>query len=734
MSKILRIAVPIPLRRIFDYLPPENCNGNELRPGIRITVPFRGQKKIGYLIEVADHSEMPLSRLKPIGEIIDEEPLISTKDLKFLLWTSRYYHHPLGEVISSAFPIPLRKGKPAVLSSHQYLFTTEKGRTSQISDLSRARRQTELMRMLLASPQGLGARDLAGLGCNWRNSAKQLVEKGLIEIKRIPTLLSCAQSATPASYSLNPAQKMAIEQVSRAMGRFKTFLLEGVTGSGKTEVYLGLIEFALRQGKQVMVLIPEISLTPQLEARFRERLAEPIAVFHSGLSESERQQAWLCFRQGLAPVLLGTRSAVFTPMRNPGLIILDEEHDASFKQQERFRFSARDISIVRAKQLGIPVLLGSATPSFESIFNAKRGRFEQLFLPERAGIALPPVIKLLDIRNQPLEEGLSPPLVAEIKRTLAVGEQVLLFLNRRGFAPILICHGCGWIASCTRCDSRLVIHVSHGKLRCHHCGYEQIILKLCQSCGAQDLHPLGLGTERVEGGLGGLFPNAKIVRIDRDSTQRKGHLESVLRTVTSGCVDILLGTQMLAKGHHFPTVTLVGILDVDAGLYSTDFRAPERLAQLIVQVAGRAGREQKPGKVILQTHNPDHPLLNALIQKGYRGFVDNALAERKAALLPPFSFQALMRAEATNTESPMRLLKEVRNLAVELRIIDTSVFGPVSAPLTKKAGLFRFQLLFQSPERKNLHRLLELILAKVSALPSGKRVRWSLDVDPLDFY
>ena len=734
MSKILRIAVPIPLRRIFDYLPPENCNGNDLCPGIRVTVPFRGQKKIGYLIEVADHSKMPSSQLKPAGKIIDEEPLISAKDLKFLLWTSRYYHHPLGEVISSAFPIPLRKGKPAVFSGQQYLFTTEKGRVTQFNELRRARRQTELMRMLLDFPRGLDARDLAGLGWNWRNSAKQLVEKGLIEIKQVPTLLNCDQSATPAQYSLNPAQKMAIEQVCHAMGRFKTFLLEGVTGSGKTEVYLGLIEFALRQGKQVMMLLPEISLTPQLEARFRERLAEPIAVFHSGLTESERLQAWLCFRQGLAPILLGTRSAVFTPMRNPGLIILDEEHDASFKQQERFRFSARDISIARAKQLGIPVLLGSATPSFESIFNAKKGRFEQLCLPERAGVALPPVLKLLDIRNQPLEEGLSPPLVAEITRTLASGEQVLLFLNRRGFAPILICHGCGWIASCTRCDSRLVIHVSHGKLRCHHCGYEQIILKQCQSCGARDLRPLGLGTERVEQGLGELFPNTKIARIDRDSTQRKGSLESALQKVTSGSIDILLGTQMLAKGHHFPKVTLVGILDVDAGLYNTDFRASERLAQLIVQVAGRAGREQKPGKVILQTHHPDHPLLIALIQKGYRGFVENALAERKAALLPPFSFQALMRAEATKMESPMRFLQEVRNLVAELRIVDARVFGPVSAPLTKKAGLFRFQLLFQSAERKNLHRLLDLILEKVSTLPVSKRIRWSLDVDPLDFY
>jgi len=734
VSKILRIAVPIPLRLIFDYLPPENCNGNSLRPGIRVRIPFRGQSKIGYLIDVVEHSEIALSQLKPVDAIVDEEPLISAKDLKFLLWTSRYYHHPVGEVVSSAFPVPLRKGKPAVLRGQKYLFTTQKGRVEKIKGLSRARRQSELMKLLFDSHQGLSAQDLVRLDWNWQNSAKQLVEKGLIEIREVPALLNCEQRSTPAQYSLNAAQKNAIEQVRHAMDKFKPFLLEGVTGSGKTEVYLGLIEFALQQGKQVMVLLPEISLTPQLEARFRKRLAKPIAVFHSGLSESERQQAWLCFRQGLVPILLGTRSAVFTPMRNPGLIILDEEHDASFKQQEGFRFSARDIAIARAKQLCIPVLLGSATPSFESILNANKGRFELLCLPERAGRASTPRLKLLDIRNQRLEEGLSPQLVAEIRRVLALGEQVLLFLNRRGFAPILICHACGWIASCSRCDSRLVVHFGHGKLRCHHCGYEQVIFTQCQSCETPDLRTLGLGTERVERGLGKFFPQAKIVRIDRDSTQRKGSLESVLRQVTCGNIDILLGTQMLAKGHHFPKVTLVGILDVDAGLYSTDFRASERLAQLVVQVAGRAGREQKPGKVVLQTRHPDHPLLMALIQKGYRGFIDNALSERKAALLPPFSFQALMRAEATNTETPLQLLKDVQKLAAGSSIVDTSVFGPVSAPLTKKAGLYRFQLLFQSPKRENLHRLIGRILPKVIALPTSKRVRWSLDVDPLDFY
>lgn len=734
MPKILKVAIPIPLRSTFDYLLPDECKFTELHPGIRLAVPFGGQQKIGYLIEITNHSSVPLSRLKPVNKILDEKPLLSTTDLKFLLWASRYYHHPIGEVISSAFPILLRKGRPAVLKSKKILFLTKKGSEIPISDLKRAWRQTELTELLRSSPQGITWKELNKLGKNWQSSAKRLVEKGLVEIQQSPTLLNYNRNTKIAPFTLNQAQRNAIDRVRNASGQFKTFLLEGVTGSGKTEVYLRLTEFATKQNKQVMVLMPEISLTPQLEARFRERLGHPIAVFHSGLTQSERQQAWCCFQRGLAPILLGTRSAVFTPMLNPGLIILDEEHDTSFKQQDGFRFSARDIAIARAKQLCIPILLGSATPSLESLFNTKQRRYQLLHLPERAGKARPPVLKLLDIRNQYLTEGLSATLLSEIKGTLARRQQVLLFLNRRGFAPILICHHCGWVASCIRCDSHLVMHVAEGTLRCHHCGHKKELLKHCDVCQAKDLRPLGLGTERIEKALKNLFPAVKVARIDRDSTKIKGSLETFLQQITAGDLDILIGTQMLAKGHHFPGVTLVGILDVDAGLFSTDFRASERMAQVIVQVAGRAGREQIPGTVILQTRHPQQPLLLSLIDKGYRGFATNALVERKTARLPPYSYQALLRAETMDKQKPEQFLEKVRILASNCAIKEIVILGPVTAPLAKKAGCYRFQLLFQSAKREQLHILLESILPQISKLPDSKKVKWSLDIDPVDLY
>lgn len=734
MKTFLRIAIPVPLRRTFDYLLPEHCEKRILQPGIRVVVPFGSRTKIGYLIEMTNHSEVAQSRLKRVKKFLDETPLLSDDDMKFLLWTSRYYHHPVGEVIDSAFPIPLRKGKPAMLKTKTAYFTTELGKKTPTGDLKRAPRQRELLEYIKATPYGLTEKTLNMLNWDWRNSAKQLVHKGIIIASERPDILEHRPKSEAVPVMLNPDQKNAVDQVRRTAGQFSSFLLEGVTGSGKTEVYLRLIEFVLEQGKQVMVLLPEISLTPQLESRFRARLTYPIAIFHSGLTDSERQQSWLGFREGIASVLLGTRSAVFSPMCRPGLIILDEEHDTSFKQQNGFRFSARDIAIARAKHQRIPVIMGSATPSFESYFNVKRGRHQILSLPQRTGNARPPTLKILDIRNERLIEGLSPQLISATQQVLSRGEQAILFINRRGFAPTLICHSCGWAASCRHCDSNLVVHLMERKLRCHHCGYEQPLPERCRRCSGPELQPSGLGTERIEQALRKIFPDAEIARIDRDSTRRKGSLESFLAQVNDGRINLLLGTQMLAKGHHFPKVTLVGIVDVDSGLYSIDFRASERLAQLIVQVAGRAGREQAPGTAILQTHHPDHPLLVTLIHQGYRKFAEMALKERESASLPPFNHQALMRSESRVEQQPLDFLGQVRDLANTLRIKDTHIFGPVSAPLTKKAGLFRFQLLFQSSNRENLHILLESILPRVAKLLGSRRVRWSVDVDPVDLY
>jgi primosomal protein N' (replication factor Y) len=483
-----------------------------------------------------------------------------------------------------------------------------------------------------------------------------------------------------------------------------------------------------------MVLLPEISLTPQLEARFRARFSAPVAVFHSALADGERRRAWLAMQRGEAAILLGTRSAVFTPMKSPGLIVLDEEHDTSFKQQDGFRFSARDVAVMRARLLNIPVMLGSATPSLESLYNVRQGRYGLLRLPERAGGAVKPRFRVLDIRGQRLVEGISSQLAADIGEALARGEQALLFVNRRGFAPTLICHGCGWVAQCRRCDANLVIHVGEQRLRCHHCGFEQALPKTCTGCGEGELYPLGLGTERVEAALAEFFPEARVARIDRDSTRRKGRLQSLLDDIRAGRIDILIGTQMLAKGHHFPGVTLVGIIDVDAGLYSTDFRAEERTAQLIVQVAGRAGREERPGAVILQTRHPDHPLLQILVREGYSAFALAAAAEREAAVLPPYSYQALWRAEATRAEAPARFLGQLAGLVRQHPGPSLQVLGPAPAPLARRAGRHRWQLLLQSAKRAELHGAVARLLAAAPNLDDARRVRWSIDIDPVDLY
>jgi len=563
------------------------------------------------------------------------------------------------------------------------------------------------------------------------HSISLIAERSLIE-----PAFNATSLLRPSNNSLqcNLEQQSAIDTVCHGLGQFGVFLLEGVTGSGKTEVYLQIIHTVLERGQQVLVLVPEITLTPQLEERFKQRFAVNIALSHSKLTDKQRQNAWLQMQQGDCSIMLGTRSALFTPLKNPGLIILDEEHDASFKQQEGFRFSARDIAVVRGKLLHIPVLLGSATPSLESLHNANKQRYQLLHLPNRAGNAIEPVLQLMDIRNKKIQEGLSEALIQEIHKTLAKNEQVLLFLNRRGFAPTLICHSCGWVARCQRCDANLVIHFDEKRLRCHHCSQEQALVKNCPACKVGELTPLGLGTERVEKILTELFADKIIVRLDRDSTQRKGSLEHFLQQINQGKVDIILGTQMLSKGHHFPNVTLVAIIDVDSGLFSIDFHASEKLAQMIVQVSGRAGRAEKPGKVIMQTRQPEHPLLTTLIQEGYRSFAKTVLAERKDASLPPFSYQALLRVQATDIDTPKIFFQALTTLIQKINTGDTHILGPVSAPMARRAGLYRYQLLFQNTKRQELHVLLDALIPEIAKLKQAKKVRWSLDVDPVDLY
>ncbi|MGZ5575865.1 MAG: primosomal protein N', partial [Methylobacter sp.] len=615
---IFRVAIAVPVYRLFDYLAPEQLEPTHIKPGIRLEVPFGKAKKIAFLIECVQHSDIDIGKLKRVERILDEKPLLSIKDLALLHWAGRYYHHPLGEVFSAAFPVALRQGKSAVIQAEKRYALTELGKTADSEQLKRSPKQKSVLEKFQAHQNSLSEAELSAWNENWRASVKQLVERQLLQLAAPELGIKSNESIIKNNaLQCNPQQQAAITAVCDSLGQFSVFLLEGVTGSGKTEVYMQIIRTVLERGQQVLVLLPEITLTPQLEERFRQRFSVSIAISHSKLTDRQRACAWLKMQQGECSILLGTRSALFTPLKNPGLIILDEEHDASFKQQEGFRFSARDVAVVRGKLLNVPVLLGSATPALESLQNVENKRYHLLHLPERAGNATAPVLQLLDIRNKRMQEGLSEALIAEMHKTLAKNEQVLLFLNRRGFAPTLICHGCGWVARCRRCDANLVIHYDEGILRCHHCGQERRLIKQCPACKAGELTPLGLGTERVEKVLAELFADKVIVRLDRDSTQRKGSLEDYLQQINQGAVDIILGTQMLAKGHHFPNVTLVAILDVDSGLFSIDFHAPEKLAQMIVQVSGRAGRAEKTGRVIMQTRQPEHPLLTTLIKQGY---------------------------------------------------------------------------------------------------------------------
>ncbi len=728
---IFRVAIPTPVDRLFDYLPPVDTEVGLIAPGVRLEVPFGNSKKIAFLVALSEHSEAEVAKLKPVLRILDAQPLLSAQDMALLCWASRYYHYPLGRVIASAFPVALRRGKAAQYSPSQQYRLTALGHAMAGGSLKNAPKQQALLKLFQENP--VRAKTHPELVSA---SARAVLKKWLSQhwLAVVDEPKSTATTAQPAGFPCNPQQHAAITAVTQKLHRFAVFLLEGVTGSGKTEVYMQIISAVLAQGRQVLVLVPEITLTPQLGQHFRDRFAIDIAISHSNLANGQRQQAWLGVQQGRCSLLLGTRSALFTPFKDLGLIILDEEHDPSFKQQEGLRFSARDVAVMRGKLLGIPVLLGSATPSLESLFNAEKKRYQLLHLPQRAGDACEPTLQLLDIRNKKMTAGLSERLLAEIHQTLAKCGQVLLFVNRRGFAPTLICHGCGWVGCCPHCDAHLVVHAKTGLLRCHHCGHNQALPKYCPACRSPQLTALGLGTEQVEGALVALFPDRTVVRLDRDSVQRKGSWERCLAQIHQGQADIILGTQLLAKGHHFPNVTLVSIIDADSGLFSIDFHAQERLAQQIVQVAGRAGRAEKPGTVILQTRRPDHPLLATLINAGYRRFAEMALAERQQAGLPPYSHHALLRAEAVDPHMAQHWLQQVAEVAKTCQDGAVQVLGPIPAPMARRAGKHRYQLLLQSPSRPPLHALLDAFPERLAGIKLSKHIRWSLDVDPLDFY
>ncbi|BAN69935.1 primosomal protein N' [endosymbiont of unidentified scaly snail isolate Monju] len=732
VSPLLRIALPVPVHGLFDYLPPPGVMAEDCEPGMRVEVPFGPSRRIGVLVERVNDSPVPPERLRPACRLLDSAPLLDDVHRDFLAWVAAYYHHGIGEVFASALPLRLRKrAEPLPLRAPGYALAV--GPAEALAQVARAPRQRELIERLAAAPGRRQLRaELRVQGGDAGAVIRRLLAKGLI----VECELGEVDAETPVPGSplpvLHAEQAAAVQAVSEALGGFAAFLLQGVTGSGKTEVYLRLAEQVLARGDSVLVLVPEIALTPQLARRFAERLGGGVALLHSGLNDSERELAWQRVRLGRDRVVLGTRSTVLYPIDRLGLVIVDEEHDTSFKQQEGFRYSARDLAVIRARRAGCPVVLGSATPSFESLRNVELGRYRRLWLRQRAGGAQPPEVRLLDIRDQPLRSGLSDPLLREIGQTLAAGEQVMVFLNRRGYAPVLACHACGWVSDCPRCDARQTVHRGHGLLWCHHCGSQRRVPAQCPACGSPELRPLGQGTERIEQLLAAEFPDVPLIRIDRDATARKGSLDRLLAQVHAAGAALLVGTQMLAKGHHFPDVTLVGVVDADGGLFSADFRAPERMAQLLVQVAGRAGRGEKPGRVLIQTRYPEHPLLQVLVREGYEGFARAALRERAEAGWPPFSHQALLRAEATQAERPQAFLQGLADaLAGELPE-GVELWGPVPAPMQRRQGRYRAHLLVQASRREALHPLLDRLLSIARALPEARRVRWSLDVDPVD--
>lgn len=718
---IARVALDVPLPRTFDYV------GKDLAAtdiGRRVKVPFGRKELVGLLLEIADHSDYPPEKLKPVIEVDRRLPPLDEDVLSLFRFCAAYYHYPVGQIALAALPTALRRWQFQAPRRTQHYALTRAGEAALPDSLPpRAVAQRRLAARLAAGAAESG--ELSALCGNAHALLQDWLGKGWLQTAQ-------AENAAPASPrpQLLPAQQSACSQVAARLGEYAPFLLHGITGSGKTEVYLHLVEEVLARGRQALILVPEIGLTPQFTQRVAARFpGVATSVLHSGLAEGERLARWQQAMQGEARIVLGTRLAVFTPLPEPGLIIVDEEHDASFSQQEGLRYSARDLAVFRARQRNVPVLLGSATPSLESWFNAEAGRYTLLSLPARATGATLPELRLVDTRQEKLEEGLSRPALKIIGETLARGEQALVFINRRGYAPVLHCSACAWVAPCPRCSTRLTLHLRAQRLRCHHCGHEERIPTSCPACGNPDIRALGHGTQRVEDALARHFPTANIVRADRDATRRKGSWESMQALIHAGSANLIIGTQLIAKGHDFPNLTLVVVLDADGALFSQDFRAEERLFAQLMQVAGRAGRADKPGQVLIQTGFPQHPLFAHLLEHDFAAFAREQLEIRKRGELPPYSRQAVLRAEAVKLGDALGWLDEARALAPQVPGVE--IFQPVAAAMLKKAGLERAQLWLQAAERTELQQLLRAWMPRLHALPA-RNIRWHLDVDPAE--
>jgi len=722
------------MRQLFTYSVPSSLISEQLTVGERVLVNFAHRQVIAIVMSISHESDLPVNKIKPILSRIKSKNHYPSQLLKLLTVAADYYHHPVGDVLQHALPALLRQiDSPQIAPIMQWSVTNKTLEQSSKLELEkikkRAPKQFALYQLIHHHPK-LSWTEIRTLGFT-KPQLNSLANKAFIEQKNavIETFQWQKDNLNVADkHQLSTEQAIVVSAITNTLEFFACHLVDGITGSGKTEVYLQAMELVLANNQQVLLLVPEIGLTPQILSRFEKRFNVPIFLHHSSLNKTERYQTWQSALNNSAAIVIGTRSAVFTPLQRLGLIIVDEEHDSSFKQQDNFRYHGRDVAMIRAKQLNIPIVLGSATPSFESLHNAQKNSYHYHQLTQRAGNSKTAKISLINVAQQKLEFGLSSPLKLEIAKTLKRGEQVLVFLNRRGYAPAIECNQCHWVASCQHCDKPYTLHRKQGLLICHHCTHSLRPPTQCPSCHNVSIKPIGQGTEQIEQHLSQLFSEYSTVRIDRDSTRKKGELTKLLQQVSDKEHQILIGTQMLAKGHHFPDVTLVAMLDVDGALFSYDFRAAEHMAQLLIQVAGRAGRASKPGEVLVQTNFPEHPLLQDLVNNGYQHFAQHNLIDREMAFLPPFGFQVLIRAEANYPSYPEKFLRELTRLPLN----QCQLTGPMPAAMEKKADKYRYHLIIQATSRAQLHHNIRLIIANVDTKKWQNKVRWSVDIDPTD--
>ena len=750
---VLNVAIASPLRRVFDYLPSAETNQEQLTPGARLSVPFGHQRQVmGILISISSHSTTATQRLRPIHSVIDNIGL-DQHILKLCQWCANYYHYPLGEVCHLALPTLLRKPIAVPEKPPEMIWQlTEKGRHYDENDFGRAHKQREAWQ-LAKNHQYLQTDTLKTHGVQ-KAIINSLIDKQLLQVttaeklanirdtnktsgqptrepkQHIDNALDLAQIIAQApQHQPNQEQIDALKHINT--DTFTPYLLEGVTGSGKTEVYLQAITQVLAKGQQALVLVPEIGLTPQTVQRFEQRFSTRVATLHSGMSDKQRLATWLDAKAGSVSIIIGTRSAIFTPLPQLGLLIVDEEHDLSYKQQEGVRYSARDVAIIRAQQQGIPIILGSATPSLESLHNVQKQRFTHLTLTQRATAVSLPEIKCVHQQG----DHLSPDSLKAIEKTLNNQQQVLIFINRRGYAPTLICQQCGWMSQCKACDSRMTIHHFQQvkqHLHCHHCDTKSAVPEQCQHCHSTQLNPLGQGTQRSQEELSQHFPDTPILRIDRDSMSKKGQLASALETINSEQPCILVGTQMLAKGHHFTKVSLVVVLGLDNSFFSSDFRGPERMAQLLIQVAGRAGRETDQGTVLLQTQFGDHPHLQCLIHSGYHSLAKQLLAERQFSAMPPYQHMAFVRCHAQQPFIAQQFLQKVKYHAQKITPASPQLqyLGPLAAIMEKRNNRYYYQLQIKANHRRELHYVLSQLCQQLEKEKVPKGLHWLVDVDP----